>query len=113
MKIVVDNLISNAIKYTPEGGVLSLQLKKYGDKVQLDVCDSGPGVAPEDIENIFDAFYRGRSTPNSDIRGSGLGLSIAKEFVAIHRGVLEVINSERTGAHFRVSLPVQLSGGMV
>lgn len=107
LRIVVDNLVSNAVKYSSDHSRLSIQLKENKNTVQLDVMDTGPGIDQGDIEQVFDAFYRGRSTPNSDIRGSGLGLSIVKEFTQMHQGDVLVIHEEgQVGAHFRVLLPI-------
>lgn len=109
LRVVIDNLMSNAIKYSPDNTELTIQLRSDGKNAVLDVLDRGPGVNPEEREKVFEAFFRGNATPKSDIRGSGLGLSIAKEFVALHQGVIEVIPQERPGAHFRVTLPVQIA----
>jgi len=106
LRIVVDNLISNAIKYSPEHSPLAIHLKKVGNELLLDVKDNGPGIAPGDGERVFESFYRGNVTPHGDIRGSGLGLSIAQELVNIHQGIIEVIPDSGSGAHFRVTLPL-------
>ncbi len=108
LRVVVDNLVSNAIKYSPEQGRLTVDLSQVEHRVVLDVVDSGPGIASEDAQQVFEAFYRGNSTPNSDIRGSGLGLSIAMEFVQFHHGSIEVVQDGQQGAHFRVTLPAHL-----
>lgn len=105
LRVVVDNLLSNAIKYSPEFGTLNVAIHSYNDRVTLEVQDSGPGINPDDAQKVFEAFYRGRLTPNGDIRGSGLGLSIAKEFVQMHEGDIDVITETSKGAHFRVELP--------
>jgi len=110
LRIVVDNLISNAIKYSPEKSPLLIQLREEDGKLLLDVKDSGPGISSEDRERVFESFYRGNVTPHGDIRGSGLGLSIARELVDIHRGTIEVIpHNTGSGAHFRVTLPISLN----
>ncbi|VAW83681.1 Putative sensor-like histidine kinase YfhK [hydrothermal vent metagenome] len=109
LRIVVDNLISNAIKYSPEQSPLLIQLRKEGNKLLLDVKDRGPGISPGDGERVFESFYRGNVTPHGDIRGSGLGLSIARELVNIHQGTIEVIPDAGSGAHFRVTLPMSLN----
>ena len=108
LKVIVDNLVSNAIKYSTQGAELNIALKEVDGQVQLDVSDTGPGIDLRDIEQVFDAFYRGKATPNSDIRGSGLGLSIVKEFTLAHGGDVSVVHEEgQVGAHFRVVLPIQ------
>ena len=106
LRVVVDNLVSNAIKYSPEGGTISLALAGGKAKVTLDVIDSGPGIPPEDQERIFDWFFRGEHGHHGRVLGSGLGLAIAREFVIAHRGRIEVVNEGAAGAHFRVTLPV-------
>jgi len=104
LRVVVDNLVSNAIKYSPDGGRIHITLQREGAHARLDVTDQGPGIRHADREKIFEAFYRGHSTPNSYIRGSGLGLSIAKEFVTAHHGTISALDSPQ-GGHFRVVLP--------
>ena len=106
LRVVVDNLVSNAIKYSPEGGTISLALASRESKVTLDVVDSGPGIPPEDHERIFDWFFRGEHGHQGRVRGSGLGLAIAREFVTAHRGSVEVVGDGAPGAHFRVTLPL-------
>jgi two-component system sensor histidine kinase GlrK len=109
LRVVVDNLITNAIKFTPTGKTIDVRLHEDGDHVVLDVADEGPGIAEDERDKIFDAFFRGTRTQRGErgeIMGSGLGLAIAKEYVQAHRGQIELVASEhRSGAHFRVTLP--------
>jgi two-component system sensor histidine kinase GlrK len=105
LRVVVDNLVSNAVKYCPDGGTISLTLLRESDSVVLDVCDTGPGIPLEDHARIFDWFFRGEHGHHGRVQGSGLGLAIAKEFVAAHSGSIEVVNEGATGGHFRVRLP--------
>jgi two-component system sensor histidine kinase GlrK len=105
LRVVIDNLVSNAINYSPEGGTISLVVRAEGDKVVLDVGDAGPGIAAEDRERVFDWFFQGKLGHQGRIKSSGLGLAIAREFVLAHRGSIEVIAERSPGAHFRVSLP--------
>jgi two-component system, NtrC family, sensor histidine kinase GlrK len=103
IRVVLDNLLSNAVKYSPERGLISIKLyKERGDAV-FEVLDEGPGIPPHERERIFDAFYRGTDAPIAAIKGSGLGLSIVKEYVQLHKGRIEVL--EGPGAHFRVRIP--------
>src|SRR3970282_2380825 len=90
---VVANLVSNAIKYSPDGGMISLALRREGEQVVFDVEDAGPGIPPEDRDRIFDWFYQGESAPHGRVQGSGLGLAIAKEFVVAHGGRIEVLDA--------------------
>jgi two-component system, NtrC family, sensor histidine kinase GlrK len=105
LRVVIDNLVSNAIKYSPEGGIISLSVRAGGHKVVIEVGDAGPGIAAEDSERVFDWFFQGKLGHQGRVKGSGLGLAIAREFVLAHRGSIELIADRAPGAHFRVSLP--------
>jgi len=105
LRAVVANLVSNAIKYSPDEGMISLALRRQGDEAVLDIGDAGPGVPIEDRERIFDWFYQGEDAPRGRLRGSGLGLAIAREFVLAHGGRIEVLEGSGPGAHFRVTIP--------
>jgi two-component system sensor histidine kinase GlrK len=100
---IVDNLVSNAIKFSPDGGSLRLALTREGDNAVLDVIDEGPGVPEADRERIFEPFYR--SPGSKGVAGVGLGLAIAREFVAAHRGSLDLV-ATGSGTHFRATLPL-------
>lgn len=100
---IVDNLVANAIKFSPDGGNLRLDLTRDGDKAVIDVLDDGPGVPEPDRERIFEPFYR--SAGARRVAGIGLGLAIAREFVAAHRGTLDLV-ATTTGSHFRATLPL-------
>jgi len=106
LKTVVDNLLSNAIKYSPEGGELTVTVSSSGNQALLDVVDDGPGVPQDDSQRVFDAFFQGETPAEGYIKGSGLGLSISREYVHAHHGAIQLLDSERAGAHFRVSLPL-------
>lgn len=99
---VINNLISNAIKFSPDGGTVSLTLAPREGVAILDVTDEGPGVPEADRKRIFEPFYR--SASSREVVGVGLGLAIAREFAAAHGGNLEIVDSD-VGAHFRVALP--------
>lgn len=99
---VVDNLVSNAIKYSPDGGTVDISLKREEDKVTLDVVDQGPGIPAADRERVFEPFYRGEHAKG--VAGVGLGLAIARHFAAANRGVLELLTTA-SGSHFRLTLP--------
>ncbi len=101
-RIIIDNLVSNAVKFSPQGGKISVHAERTGDCIALDVVDEGQGVDPIDRSRIFDAFYQGRKAPQST--GTGLGLSIAREYAKAQGGSLELLDSE-SGAHFRLCLP--------
>ena len=104
LRSVLDNLIGNAVKFTPAGGRVSVSARASGNEALIDVIDSGPGVPAEERDSIFDSFFRGRAKASARIEGSGLGLAIAREFVEAHGGRISVLG-EPGGAHFRVALP--------
>jgi two-component system, NtrC family, sensor histidine kinase GlrK len=104
LRSVVDNLIGNAVKFTPAGGNVSVFARSNGEQALIDVIDSGPGVPPEERDSIFDSFFRGRARSHARVEGSGLGLAIAREFVEAHGGKISVL-AEARGGHFRVALP--------
>ena len=100
---IINNLLSNAVKFSPDGGTIVIELANRDELIQLDVIDSGPGIAAQDRTHIFEPFYR--SSTSRPIAGVGLGLAIAREFVQAHQGELRLIDSPQSGAHFRVTLP--------
>jgi two-component system sensor histidine kinase GlrK len=104
LRSVVDNLVGNAVKFTPPGGNVSVLARSSGSEALIDVIDTGPGVPAEERESIFDSFFRGRAKASSRVEGSGLGLAIAREFVEAHGGRISVVGGG-SGAHFRVALP--------
>jgi signal transduction histidine kinase len=108
LKQVFINLISNAIKYTPPGGTVSVGLATQPGQVRVSVADTGPGIPTKDIAHIFDRFYRGeKSRTHGSTRpgGYGLGLSIANWIVDKHGGKIEVQSVEGQGSIFSVVLP--------
>jgi two-component system OmpR family sensor kinase/two-component system sensor histidine kinase BaeS len=103
---VLSNLVANALRYTPQGGTVTLAAKLDGDKVEIAVVDSGAGIAPEDLPFIFDRFWRGdRARTHSGGAGSGLGLSIANQLVKAHGGEIEVASEIDRGTTFTLKLP--------
>ena len=103
IRVVLDNLLSNAVKFSPERGLISIKLYKERADAVFEVLDEGPGIPEPEREKVFEAFYRGTDTPIAAIKGSGLGLSIVKEYVTLHRGAIEVL--EGPGAHFLIRFP--------
>ena len=104
LRVIVDNLLSNAMKFTPAGGRIAVSVGRTERRVVVEVTDSGPGIAPAERGRIFKAFYQGKSPEGGIIRGSGLGLSIAQEYALAHGGSIEAVDCAE-GAHFRVTLP--------
>lgn len=106
IKSIFDNLLSNAIRFSPDGGDIELRLARDAGRAVIDVCDQGPGIDPREREKVFDAFFQGRhSNARGVVKGTGLGLSIAHAYTRLHKGTIEVVNSAR-GAHIRVALPL-------
>lgn len=102
---IIDNLISNAVKYTPQAGMINLRIYLRRDHAVIKVQDNGHGIPTADHAKLFDPFYRGQRVHDGLVSGSGLGLSIAKEYVEAHGGMLSLIPTN-AGAHFRVQLPL-------
>jgi two-component system sensor histidine kinase GlrK len=98
------NLLTNAIRFSPEGGTVRLQVSATDGKACIDVIDEGPGVAEGDRARVFEPFYRGERQPHDAARGTGIGLSIVQEYVAAHGGKV-VLLPGTAGAHFRIELP--------
>lgn len=105
MEGILNNLISNAIKYTPDGGRVTISLDDDDSFVKVSVTDTGIGIKGEDIPRIFDKFYRVKSSDNRQIVGTGLGLSIVKSIVDAHMGTISVESTEGKGTTFSVLLP--------
>jgi signal transduction histidine kinase len=105
MEGIFTNLISNAIKYTPEGGKVWVTLGDEGGFVKATVSDTGIGIKKEDLPRIFDKFYRVKTTETRQIVGTGLGLSIVKSIVDAHLGSISVESEDGGGTTFIVSFP--------
>lgn len=105
MEGILNNLISNAIKYTPDGGRVTISLDDDDSFVKVSVTDTGIGIKGEDIPRIFDKFYRVKSSDTRQIVGTGLGLSIVKSIVDAHMGTISVESTEGKGTTFSVLLP--------
>jgi two-component system, NtrC family, sensor histidine kinase GlrK len=104
LTIILDNLISNAVKYTPNQGLIQVLTRHEKELYYIEVQDNGPGLEQEDSEQLFDPFYRGNAFYKSLISGSGLGLTIAQDLAKAHKGVIKLSES-RQGAHFIVCIP--------
>jgi signal transduction histidine kinase len=100
---VIGNLLSNALKFTPDGERISLRAAEKDGVVEIVVQDTGPGIPPEQLSHIFDRFWRGdRATRNS----AGLGLAICKGIIDAHGGEIEVRSTQQAGTTFKVTIPV-------
>jgi signal transduction histidine kinase len=101
------NLLENAVKFTPAGGRVEVQLARQAAEVIIDVADTGPGIPENHLQRIFERFFRGDEarTAAADSAGTGLGLSIVSAIAGVHGGHVEVSNRVAGGALFRVRLP--------
>ena len=102
---VMDNLISNAVKFTPDNGEITIRAASTKLGVTIEVLDTGPGVGEQSKAGLFDPFYRGKQPENNLVSGSGLGLFIAKEAAVALKGELSLLPTEQ-GAHFVLELPL-------
>lgn len=107
---IVTNLLHNAVKYSPQGGIVRCELSCAGGYATLRVSDEGIGIQREDLPNIFETFYRGGNS--GDISGTGLGLSIVRRSVELHRGTIEVQSAPERGTTFNVKLPIEQEKGL-
>ncbi len=103
---LLDNLVSNAIKFTPSGGSIDVRLESRDDAVYLEVSDTGLGIRAEDREHLFERFFRAQTALERQIQGTGLGLYISKAIVEAHGGRIGVESVEGEGTTFVVELPV-------
>lgn len=102
---VLVNLLTNAIKYTPAGGSITVRWKQEADQVLLEVSDTGVGIPPEDIPKIFDRFHQVRGNSSNQLQGIGIGLALVREIVEQHGGRISVESEVGKGSTFRIALP--------
>jgi two-component system, OmpR family, phosphate regulon sensor histidine kinase PhoR len=102
---IFNNLFSNALNYSPDGGEVKISAKMLGDFMEIKVADQGIGIPPEEIPKIFEKFYRVKDPKTRRVTGTGLGLSIVKGIVEAHRGSIDVQSVINLGTSFRVLLP--------
>jgi len=98
------NLLDNAVKFTPEAGEITVETTVAGKKVTVSVSDNGRGMDPEEQKHVFDRFFKGDQSRNEDKRGSGLGLSIAQEFIRAHGETITLESTPNTGSTFQFTL---------
>ena len=102
---VFNNLIENAIKFTSSGGTISIRCSNLGKQVMVEIQDTGKGVAQEETNRIFERFYQVDRSRSGGDRGIGIGLSIAREIIEAHKGMIEVRSQEGEGSCFMVKIP--------
>ncbi|HEY0962109.1 MAG TPA: ATP-binding protein [Pseudomonadales bacterium] len=113
LRVIVDNLLTNAVRFSPAGGTITLALHNDGAKAVFDIRDEGPGILPDEKKRIFEAFFQGaqaQAAGKEHYKGTGLGLAIAEEYAKANGGAIEAFVSDN-GGHFRVTLPRQPQRG--
>jgi signal transduction histidine kinase len=114
MHTAIMNIVSNSVKYTPDGGRVVLSTSVTGGFANFSVKDSGIGISKEDVPHIFDRFFRVKGKATRHITGSGLGLALVKEVVEAHQGYIDVQSTPEVGTTFTLSFPLaQVSGAAV
>ena len=103
IRLMMTNLTDNAVRYTPEGGRIEIRTRSENDTAVIEICDNGPGIAPEERNRVFDRFYRALGTKTS---GTGLGLAIVKRIIDIHHGTIMIDDGlDGRGTTFRIRIP--------
>jgi two-component system phosphate regulon sensor histidine kinase PhoR len=105
LKVAIINVLGNAVKYSPENSNITLSLSEEDHTVMFDVTDHGYGISEEDLNHIFDQFYRSSDPHISEQTGSGLGLAMTSEIIQLHGGSIEVQSAPGKGTHFGIRLP--------
>ena len=105
MECALENVLENALRYTPEGGNIDIRLAVADQWLRIEIQDTGPGIEPEDVSQVFDRFYRAHRPDDEDDRGAGLGLAIAKRAAELHGGSLYCESKMGEGTTFRFELP--------
>jgi two-component system sensor histidine kinase VicK len=106
MEQVILNILSNAIKYTENNGIIRVNAKKRDRFIDVSISDNGIGIPEEDVGRIFERFYRVEKGRSRDMGGTGLGLSIAKEIIEAHEGTIEITSKKNKGTVVNITLPV-------
>ncbi len=105
MRSVLDNLVSNALKHTPDGGRLRISAGRAGDAIWIEVADSGPGIPAAEREEVFEPFHRGER--DADLRGTGIGLTLSQWTIRAHGGCIAAYDAPEGGACLRIELPAE------
>jgi signal transduction histidine kinase len=104
---ILGNLLSNALRHTPDQGQIAVELEQQGNQLRLSIHDSGAGIPAEAMDHLFERFYRTDKSRSREAGGTGLGLTIAQQLAQAHGGSIRAANHPAGGALFVLSLPVQ------
>jgi signal transduction histidine kinase len=110
---VLNNLISNALKFTPEGSGIEVHLRHSGENIIFEVKDQGPGIRANQLPKLFVAYEKSDFPPDKSLRGAGLGLAIAQKIVQAHEGTIQVESESDKGSTFTVNLPIKTNPALV
>lgn len=113
LKRVLDNLISNAVKYGRPGGAIALSAEEYEKGLVIQVSDNGKGISPQALSHVFDSFFRADTARTSSVPGSGLGLAICRSIVESHHGKIWLTSEEGEGTRAFLYLPLQKEEGVL
>jgi signal transduction histidine kinase len=103
----VDNLVSNAVKFTPRGGAVDVWVRVDEDDVVVVVSDNGIGIPTDEVDRLFTRFFRASTATAREIQGTGLGLAIARTIAEAHGGTIDVSSEPGRGTTFEVRLPIR------
>ncbi|GAG31368.1 unnamed protein product, partial [marine sediment metagenome] len=106
ISLALHNLVGNALKYTPDGGKVTVTAVVGEQQLALDVTDTGIGISEDDAERVFEKFYRAKNARQANITGSGMGLALAREIVRLHGGDIELQSEPQRGSTFTMTLPI-------
>jgi signal transduction histidine kinase len=106
---VLNNLITNAVNYSPGGGRVEVTVHRRGDNLEIRISDTGVGIPPEELPKIWDKFYRVKHPETRQVMGTGLGLAITRGIVEAHQGTIDVDSAPGRGTTFRILLPIMTS----
>ena len=106
LRVIVDNLLSNALRYSDPGGTVTVRTATHDDAALLTISDTGIGINPEDLPHIYERFWRSEKSRARVSGGTGIGLAIVRELVRAHDGQIEVQSTAGAGTRFEVRLPL-------
>jgi two-component system sensor histidine kinase BaeS len=110
LRQAVGNLVTNAVRHTPEDGRITLRARRERDEVVIEVSDTGSGIAPEHLPHVFDRFWRADRSRSRATGGRGLGLAIARQLVEAHGGTVSVRSTPGVGTTFTMRVPATMTG---